>query len=121
MGLARQFCGEGDSMGQNGAAGSQETGDSPETISESLAARLAGVVLGVGLLENESDVILADASSRSSAFVRVAGDGPAAAQFAETAAIAQVLAGLAAAGPLEPSRVDGVRRRLASTAGLPPD
>jgi len=120
MGLG-QFCGEGNSMGGNGASGSQETGGSVDTISEALAARLAGVVSGLGLPENEFDAILAEASGRSSALARVAGDGPAAAHLAETAAIAQVLAGLAAAGRLGRNRVDRVTRRQASTAGLSSD
>ena len=108
-------------MGRNGTAVSQETGGSRNTISSSLAARLAGVVSALGLREDESEAILADASNRGSALARAAGDGPAAAQLAETAAIAQVLARLAASGRLGRQQVDEVTRRLARTAGLSSD
>lgn len=108
-------------MGRNGTAASQVTGESQNTISSSLAARLAGLVSALGLREDESEAILADVNDRASALASAAGDGPAAAQLAETAAIAQVLARLAEAGRLGRQRVDKVTRRLARTAGLSPD
>jgi len=113
------FCGEGNSMARNGTAASQESGEAQNTIPSS-HARLAGLVSALGLREDESEAILADVNDRASALASAVGDGPAGAQLAETAAIAQVLARLAETGRLGRQRVDKVTRRLARTAGLSP-
>jgi signal transduction histidine kinase len=108
-------------MGRNGAAASQGTGESVDPIKGFVSMRLAGVSSALGLPEDEAEAILADAGYRGSALARAAGGGAAAARFAETAAIAQILAGLAAANRLGRQRVDRLTRRLARKAGLPSD
>jgi signal transduction histidine kinase len=106
-------------LGRNGKAASQEAGESLDLTRGFLSARLAGVISALGLPEDDADAILADAGYRGAALARAAGGGAAAALFAETAAIAQVLAGLAAANRLGRQRVDMLTRRLARKAGLP--
>jgi signal transduction histidine kinase len=108
-------------LGRNGAAASQETGESSDLSKGLLSTRLAGVISALDLPEDEAEAMLADAGCRGSALARAAGGGAVAAQFAETAAIAQVVAGLAAANRLGRRRVDRLTRRLARKAGLPSD
>jgi signal transduction histidine kinase len=108
-------------MGRNGAAASQETGESLDPTKGFLFTRLAGVITALGLPEDEAEAMLAKAGYRGSALARAAGGGATAARFAETAAIAQILAGLAAANRLGRQRVNRLTRRLARKAGLPSD
>lgn len=106
-------------MGRNGAAASQATGESLDLTNGFVSTRLAGVISALGLPENEAEALLAKAGYRGSALARAAGGGAAATRFAETASIAQILAGLAAANRLGQQRVDKLTRRLARKAGLP--
>jgi signal transduction histidine kinase len=108
-------------VGRNGTAASQETGESLEPTNGFLSTRLAGVISALGLPEDEAEAILADAGRRGSGLARAAGGGTAAARLAETAAIAQVLARLAAANRLGRQRVDRLTSRLARKTGLPSD
>jgi two-component system sensor histidine kinase NreB len=108
-------------VGRNGKAASQETGEPLDPTRGFLFTRLAGVISALDLPEDEAEGILAHAGDRGAALAQAAGGGAAAAQFAETAAIAQVLAGLAAANRLGRQRVDRLTRRLARKAGLPSD
>jgi signal transduction histidine kinase len=115
------FCGEGNWLGRNGTAASEEAGRSLDLTTGLLSTRLAGIISALGLPEDEAEAILADAGHRGTGLARAAGGGAAAARLAETAAVAQVLAGLAASNRLGRQRVDKLTRRLASKTGLPAD
>lgn len=108
-------------MGRDSVGAAQTGEGSTSTTEASVSARLADVVSAFELHEDELEAILADAGRRGSALARAAGDDAAAARLAETAAIAQVLAGLAAAGRLRRREVDRLTHRLARTAGLSAD
>ena len=105
-------------MRRNGTAPAEEAGGRGPTKG-SLSTRLAGVASALGVREEEAEALLSAARGRGSALARTAGGGAAAVGLAETAATAQVLAGLAAAGRLGRRRVDRLTRRLARTTGLP--
>ena len=108
-------------MGRNGAAASRETGESLDPTKGFLSTRLAGGISALGLPEADAEALLARAGCRGAALAWAGGGDAAAARFAETAAMAEILAGLAAADRLGQQRVERLTRRLARKAGLPSD
>jgi signal transduction histidine kinase len=107
-------------MGRNGTSPADEAGERGPTEG-SLSARFAGLASALGVRKDEVESLLSAARDRGCAIARAAGDGAAAVRLAEMAAIAQVLAGQAAAGRLGRRRVDRLTRRVARTSGLPSD
>jgi signal transduction histidine kinase len=104
-------------MGRSDAAASEGT-EARELTDGSLALRLGTVFSALGLQEDETEAILADAGGRGSALARAAGESAAADRVAETAAIVQVLASLAGTGRLGRQRVETLLQRLSKEAGL---
>jgi signal transduction histidine kinase len=119
MRFAGLFCGEGDNLGSTAAV--LKTERSRETSETFESAILAVVVSALGLAADEAESMYADARARGSIIARGSGDSAVPTGFAETAAIAHVVARLAAEGRLGRRRVDGLTRRLGKAAELPAD
>jgi signal transduction histidine kinase len=106
-------------MGRNAAV--FKTGRSQATSESSESKTLAGVVSALGLAADEAEALYADARARASNIARAAGNGAPPTGFAETAAIANVVARLAVEGRLGRRRVDRLSSRLARASKLPAD
>jgi len=91
------------------------------TSERSEATILPAVVSTLGLGADEAEALYADARARGSNIARAAGNGAPPTGFAETAAIANVVARLAAERRLGRQRVDKLSSRLATAAELPAD
>lgn len=119
MGFAGLFCGEGNHMGRTTAA--LETERSRGTSKSSESTILAGVVSILGLTADEAEAMYAHARARGSILAAAAGSSVPPTGFAETAAIAHIVARLAAERRLGRRRVDRLTSRLGKAAGLPAD
>jgi signal transduction histidine kinase len=106
-------------MGRNAAV--FKTGRSQATSESSESKILAAVVSTLGLAADEAEGMYADARARGSNIARAAGNGAPPTGFAETAAIANVVARLAAEHRLGHRRVDRLSSRLAKASELPAD
>ena len=94
MGFAGLFCGEGKHMGRTTAALERERSRGTSEGSESTI--LAGVVSILGLTADEAEAMYAHARVRGSILAAAAGSSAPLNGFAETAAIAHIVARLAA-------------------------
>jgi signal transduction histidine kinase len=110
---------KGTIMGRTTAA--LDTENSRETSKSSESTILAGVVSVLGLTADEAEAMYAHARARDAMLVAAAGSSAPPTGFAETAAIAHIVARLAAERRLGRRRVDRLTVRLAKAAELPAD
>ena len=106
-------------MGRTTAA--LDTENSRETSKSSESTILAGVVSVLGLTADEAEAMYAHARARDAMLAAAAGSSAPPTGFAETAAIAHIVARLAAERRLGRRRVDRLTLRLAKAAELPAD